>query len=213
MNEEILLKRIILPSAYFPPVSWMALLLNSDDAFVEIQETYPKQTIRNRCQILSANGKTRLSIPVKKVSGNRTKTKEIEVIYEKNWQLIHFRSIESAYNKSPFYFHYRHFLVDFYSKKFALLTELNQESVQLVMQMLKTEKRLNYTTDWQKDIPEYSDFRQAFLDNSFFKFKPYNQVFSDRNSFQPDLSILDLIFNEGPESLRYLRSLLSDYSG
>lgn len=214
MNKDILSQKIILPTAYFPPLSWIALMLNSEEALIEIHETYPKQTLRNRCQILSANGKMNLSVPVKKVAGNNTKTHEIEVLYNENWQQIHFRTIESAYNKSPFYFHYRQFLVDFYSKQFNHLIELNQEAMQIVMKMLKVEKVLSYTSEWQKEMPEHSDFRYNFSDKqSFFQCKPYYQVFSDRHTFQPDLSILDLLFNEGPETLRYLKNSFSDYSG
>lgn len=192
----------------------MAMLLNSDDALLEIHETYPKQTIRNRCRILSANGILRLSVPIEKCNGNQSKTLDIKVLYNENWQQNHLRSIESAYNKSPFFYHYRHLIEAFYAKRFELLTELNHATIQLVLNMLKSEKGLAYTTKWQKDSADYTDLRHIFSDKkSIFRFEPYYQVFSDRHQFQPDLSILDLLFNKGPDAFHYLKKASSVYSG
>ncbi len=207
-------RKYLLPTGYFPPLSWMAMLLNSDDVLLEIHETYPKQTIRNRCRILSANGILRLSVPIEKCNGNQSKTLDIKVLYNENWQQNHLRSIESAYNKSPFFYHYRHHIEAFYAKRFELLTELNHATIQLVLNMLKSEKGLVYTTKWQKDSADYTDLRHTFSDKkSIFQFESYYQVFSDRHQFQPDLSILDLLFNKGPDAFHYLKKASSVYSG
>ncbi len=116
---------ILLSTAYLPPVEYMALLLKYGNAIIEKEETYPKQTYRNRCSILTANGILNLSIPVSKPNGNNTKTKDISIINSSTWYTNHWRAMSSAYSGSPFFLYYKDYLQKFFIGKYDNLLEYN----------------------------------------------------------------------------------------
>ena len=196
-------------TAYFPCISYMARFLAENEPVIEVCETYHKQTYRNRCRVMTANGVESLSVPVVKVNGNHTMTKDIVISYKEHWQQIHRRCLESAYKASPYFDHYYDYLRPIFEGRFERLIDLNDVALRAVLKMLKVNKEVVHTTDYVREAE--NDLREAFSpkkqpDASLFP--SYYQVFSEKYPFAPDLSVLDLIFNEGPEALQYLRALL-----
>ena len=192
-------------TAYFPSISYMARFLAEDEPFVEIWETYHKQTYRNRCRVMTANGVESLSVPVVKVNGNHTMTKDMVISPIEPWQHIHSRCLESAYKASPYFDHYYDYLRPIFEGHFERLVDLNNAALKAVIKMLKANKEIVYTTDYVREAE--NDLREAFspkkqVDASLFP--AYYQVFSEKYPFAPDLSVLDLIFNMGPEAMDYL---------
>lgn len=201
-------------TAYFPSISYMARFLQEDAPVVEVWETYHKQTYRNRCRVMTANGVESLSVPVVKVNGNHTMTKDIVISPIEPWQHIHSRCLESAYKASPYFDHYYNYLQPIFETRFERLIDLNDAALEAVLKMLKVEKEIVHTTDYVREA-EY-DLREAFSPKQFLDaslFTPYYQVFSDKFPFTPDLSILDLLFCEGPEARNYLLAYRGDAIG
>ena len=196
-------------TAYFPCISYMARFLAESEPVVEIWETYHKQTYRNRCRVMTANGVESLSVPVVKVNGNHTMTKDITISPTEPWQHIHSRCLESAYKASPYFDHYYDFLKPIFEGHFERLVDLNDAALQAVLKMLKVNKEIVHTTDYVRDCE--NDLREVFspkkpIDSRLFP--TYYQVFSEKLPFASDLSVLDLIFNEGPEAIDYLKRFL-----
>lgn len=194
---------ILLPTAYLPPVHYFSYLTAAQHVLIEQNETYPKQTFRNRCEILTANGKFSLTIPVVKTFGNRTQTRDIGIFDQQNWQIVHWRTIESAYANSPYFLYYKDLLIPFYQKKYQNLLNFNMEMLMVLMEMLGLETPVTLTTSYQKNTTSFLDLREKITPKEAFTdltFKPYYQVFGNKYGFTPGLSILDLIFNMGEEA-------------
>ena len=196
-------------TAYFPNISYMARFLKEDAPVIEIWETYHKQTYRNRCRVMTANGMESLSVPVVKVNGNHTMTKDMAISPIEPWQHIHSRCLESAYKASPYFDHYYDQLRPIFEGHFERLIDLNDAAMKAIFNMLKVDKEIVHTTDYVHEAE--NDLRETFnpkkqVDASLFP--TYYQVFSEKYPFAPDLSVLDLIFNEGPEANSYLKRIL-----
>jgi len=195
-------------TAYFPSISYMARFLAEDAPVIEVFETYHKQTYRNRCRVMTANGVESLSVPVVKVNGNHTMTKDMAISPIEPWQHIHSRCLESAYKAAPYFDHYYNYLRPIFEGHFNRLIDLNDAALQAVLKMLKIKKDIFHTTDYVRETE--NDLREAFSPKKPFVsnlFPAYYQVFSEKYPFAPDLSVLDLVFNEGPEAMAYLRKL------
>lgn len=193
-------------TAYFPSISYMARFLAEDEPIVEIWETYHKQTYRNRCRVMTANGLESLSVPVIKVNGNHTMTKDMVISPIEPWQHIHSRCLESAYKASPYFDHYYDYLRPIFEGHFNRLVDLNDAALTVVLKMLKVKKDIVHTTDYVREAE--NDLREVFSPKKPFDanlFPTYYQVFSEKFPFAADLSVLDLIFNEGPEAMAYLK--------
>lgn len=207
------MKPLLLPTAYLPPVSWMAVALKHENVSIELHETYPKQTFRNRCNIATANGILSLSIPVIKVNGNHTQTCDILIDNSKNWQQLHWRSIITAYNKSPYFLYYRDLIEPLYYKKFENLINFNQELLNTLLSTLNI--RSKKTTNTKEFIfePEGINLRNSFNPKQYpyqnvIKALPrYMQVFEEIQGFIPDLSVIDLLFNLGTDASTYLSNV------
>ena len=198
----------IFSTAYFPCISYMARFLAEDEPVVEIWETYHKQTYRNRCCVMTANGVESMSVPVVKVNGNHTMTKDMMISPIENWQHIHSRCLESAYKASPYFDHYYDYLRPIFEGHFERLVDLNDAALKAVFKMLKVNKEIVHTTDYVRESDD--DLRKVFTPKKPFDsklFPIYYQVFSEKFPFASDLSVLDLIFNEGPEAMNYLKRL------
>jgi hypothetical protein len=201
---------ILLSTAYFPPISWIASVIQSESISIEIHETFPKQTYRNRCNIATASGILGLTVPVKKTNGNHTKTEDILIDYSTGWQQLHWRSVVTAYNKSPYFLYYRDLLEPIFEKKHQSLVELNDELISLLLKALGCHsKKPVYTREYFHEV-DMADLRNTFhpklnrTDHNPVAMPRYIQVFEEKLGFIPDLSIIDLLFNLGPEAHDYL---------
>lgn len=195
-------------TAYFPCLRYMARFLDETQPVIEVHETYHKQTYRNRCRVMTANGVQALSVPVIKVNGNHTMTRDVAISYVEPWQQIHRRCLESAYKASPYFDHYYDRLRPLFETRFERLIELNDAALQAVLALLKAKKAIVHTTDYvhttEHDLREAFSPKQPAAPDTL---PEYYQVFSAKYPFAPDLSILDLLFNEGPEALSYLHDV------
>jgi len=201
---------LLLSTSYFPPIEYMALLSVFESAVIELNETYQKQTYRNRCKIMTANGCLNLSIPVLRSNGRITKTNDVCLFNKDKWYVNHQRAIDSAYSGSAFYLYYKDELSEFFSGKEESLSELNKSILNKLLELLGVSCNISYSDEFTKPGTNDLDFRFLIspkVENDIIYFKEYYQVFSDRFSFAPNLSILDLIFNMGPESKDYLQSV------
>ncbi len=203
-------KKVILSTAYLAPIQYYTKLLKYDEVFVEKHENFIKQSYRNRCKIYGANGELSLSIPVKKLS-TKTKIKDLLIDYDTNWQKLHWKSIESAYRSSPFFEFYEDDLKPFYEKKYKFLLDLNSEIQNVILEHLDLEINLKFTDKYYNVLTEeLDDFREQIhpkkKDNDVdFITVEYTQVFQEKYGFIPNLSIIDLLFNEGPNAAEFLK--------
>lgn len=191
----------MLTTAYLPPVSWIKAALKADNVIIEACETYPRQTYRNRCRIITANGILPLSIPVTKPGGGKTKTKDIEIFYDDPWQRVHWLSIDIAYSNSPFYLYYKDDLEKFYRKKFRFLLDYNMEILNTIFSLLGETTEISLTEDFIHSPEGILDLRESISPKKADPeghYEPYHQVFEEKHGFVEDLSIIDLLFNEGP---------------
>lgn len=198
-------ERILLSSAYLGPVSYYGALANCSEAQIEQCDHYHKQTYRNRCKIMTGNGVMELSVPVVK-SGNKTAVKDLKIAYVENWQQVHWRAIASAYNSSPFFEYYRDDFEPFYTKKTDYLIDFNMGLTEVVNQLVGIKTPIALTNDYQVSPESAIDLRETFFPKTPNESaKPYYQVFDQKFGFVADLSILDLLFNMGPESILVLK--------
>lgn len=204
---------IVIPTCYIPPITYLAMFLKYETVAIEIQETYLKQTLRNRTFISTANDILPLIVPVNKVNGNHTSTKDIAISYNSNWQVMQWRAICSAYNKSPFFLYYHQEIENIFFKQYTTLLEFNNELLQYFLSKCNIKKDLIFTTEYNKTTEQFNDFRnidfytfqnEIFEKNNEFE---YIQVFSHKFPFQPHVNILDTLFNLGPEVKTLIKSL------
>jgi len=201
---------VLFTTAYLPSLHYMAETIRADVIVIEAFETYTKQTCRNHCAICGPNGIQTLVVPVIKVNGNHTLTKDVLISGHQSWQKIHWRSIETAYNNSPFFLYYQDHLAHLYEKDFRYLLDLNTELLTTLMKLLKIVRSIELTGKFERSPDNLKDMRTIFgMKHSSLKlnYPRYSQVFESRHGFIPGLSILDVIFNLGPESYNYLESI------
>jgi hypothetical protein len=207
----ILESLMLVSTAYFSPILHYAWLLNSNNVSVEQFETYSKQTFRNRCVILSPNGLQSLSVPIIKPFGNKTLTRDIKISYDEAWQQLHWRSIKTAYNSSPFLLYYQDDIKEFFSKKHKFLLDLNEDVIKLINSLMEWDVSIKRTEIFvfpnELSVKDDKRFSLSPKDTHSLGLPPYIQVFSDQYPFFENLSILDLIFNLGPEAEAYLMQL------
>lgn len=201
------MQNILLPVFYLPPVSWFSEFLNAENEIIFEQfENFPKQTYRNRTNIYGANGKLSLIIPINH-NGSRI-LKDIEISYREDWQKLHWKSIKTAYQSSPYFEYYEDKLIKLYESRDKFLLDFNLKSIEIIQKILKTEKAYSLNNEYVK-FPEEVNFRERFSakNPSEYEMDEYYQTFSDKMGFLKDLSILDLICNKGPESVTYLKEI------
>lgn len=203
-------KETIFPTCYFPSVAMTAAMVQKRDnsrLLVEQHETFPKQTYRNRTIIITANGPMTLSVPVVRTNGNHTFTKDITISYAEKWNIIHWRAIESAYNASPYFLYYRDEVEQILMQRYCRLIDLNETIMLFLAKKFKKEWEIVYTSEFLRCDNYYLDYRDSYSykhPEALPHFEKYHQVFDDRLTFNSNVSILDLLFNMGPETTAYL---------
>ena len=198
--------KILVSTAYLPPVEYFSVISHAHEIYIEREENYIKQSYRNRCYILSAHGRQLLSVPVYLGSQHKTPLKEIRIDYSKRWQQVHLRALTAAYNSSPYFQYYFENFEKTISRKIDFLIDLNSELTQPVLDILKLKIKLTCTTDFEPAGFIDNDYRYNISPKkqSQFSVKEYMQVFNNNCRFVQGLSIVDLIFNMGPEAVGYL---------
>ncbi len=200
--------KIILHPSYFPSIAVFAAIVQHDVIW-EAHDNFQKQTYRNRCYICTDQGKHMLTIPIKHVGGNEGRQKYADVTMDNsyNWKKLHWRTLETAYRTSPFFEFYEDEIQPLFFGSESNLFEFNLRTIEIIGSCLDIEVPKEKTDKYAIDPSNHSDAR--FLVQAkkgvAFNFEPYPQVFEDRHGFVPNVSILDLLFNEGPNSIAYLK--------
>ena len=203
-------------TAYFAPIQYYSKLLSDwVDVVIERHENYGKQSYRNRCTILSANGLLDLVVPVVKTGNPKIPITEVEISYDTLWQKQHFKAIESAYRRSPFYEFYIDDLIVFFNRRHRYLYEFNMQIMHTICRLAKIPFLIQESHEYIRSGEGITDLRncihpkvnQRGTDKEFVPL-PYTQVFSDKWGFKANLSILDLLFNCGLEAKKYFCNTL-----
>ena len=208
------MKQTILSSTYFGPVQWYCKLNTYDNILIETCDNYIKQTYRNRCYIASPNGIQALSIPVERPDETpltKTKMKDIQISSHGNWRHIHWNALVSAYGESPFFEYYADDIRPFFEKEWKYLLDYNMEICEKMCELLDIHPNIEKTNDFITDVTGMDDFRDAInpkhpAEDDDFEARVYYQVYRERYGFQPNLSILDLLCNMGPEGIFWLKA-------
>lgn len=200
--------KILIESQYLPSIAYFTLIAHSDEVFIEINENFEKQSYRNRCEIIGSNKVQNLSIPVHH-GGKKIRIKELTIDYKQKWSNNHWRAIQSAYGKAPFFDFYGDYFEQEIKAGYATLFELNSRLLTLCLKLLKLKPNFSELSEYSKYPPEgIIDFRSHVhpkkgIDTlTWFKPKQYHQIFG--KDFVPNMSILDLLFCMGPDALEVL---------
>lgn len=175
-------------------------------------ETFPKQTYRNRCEIMTTAGKTSLVVPVTKPQGNHTLTNNIEICYREPWNRNHWKTLQSGYRSSPFFSFYTDIIQALFESREILLVTHNHNILKTISGLIGIDPSVEFTNDYLKEPQGLLDLRTKFSPKSYrplFEFPRYPQVFEYKYGFMPDLSILDLLFNLGPDAGKYLEGIVN----
>lgn len=203
--------KTLLHPTYFPSIYQMAVMVQSELIILEKFDNYQKQTYRNRCLILGPNGKQVLSVPVNYTQKNRQLYKDVKIANEYNWQSNHLKSLQTAYRTSPFYEYYEEEFLILFEKSFQYLIDLNLQCLEILLSLMQFNPEIVYTESFENVINEVRDHRELVNPNYKIKKMPkYSQVFESKFNFISNLSILDLLFNEGPNTLNYLQTISTD---
>jgi len=196
---------ICLSTAYLAPVEYYAEIAKADTVLLEGCDFYQKQSYRNRCRIAAANGPISLSIPVEKGCEGKVLIRDVRISEHSDWQINHWRSIESAYNSTPFFEYYKDDLLSFYEKKWIFLFDFNREIQFKMLELLDLHKVIQVTGEYKSKLDDtVLDLRETIHPKKgaqSLTCNPYYQVFEQRFDFLPNLSIIDLLFNMGNESI------------
>ncbi|MBV7267869.1 WbqC family protein [Winogradskyella luteola] len=191
---------------YFPNIAHFVAMVRSDSVYFEVCDNYQKQSYRNRTEIYGANGKLALTVPVSYTQKNRQLYKDVKIANEDNWQIQHLKSLQSAYSMSPFFEFYIDDLMPLFEKRFDYILDFNLKCFETLLDSLQIEIITQRTIIFEKSPDNKTDYRSlAKRNHKVESFKSYVQVFSEKHGFISNLSILDLLFNEGPNSELYLK--------
>ena len=205
---------ILLSSAYLAPVQYYSklMLCGTDVAYIEGHDNYTKQTYRNRCIIADANGPLALTIPTEKTGEGKCLMRDIRISDHGNWRHQHWNALEAAYRHTPFFQYYEDDFRPFYEKKINFLYDFNMQLTQLVCSLIGLDVAMKPTDEYVHKTDGMADFRHiitpktSWEEDASFHPEPYYQVFKEKHGFIPNLSIADLLFNMGPESILILNA-------
>lgn len=197
---------VLLSTTYFGPVQWYQKLHRAESVMIEQWESFQKQTYRNRCLIATTNGVQALTVPVER--GTSPTIKDIRISDHGNWRHLHWNALQSAYGESPFFEYYQDDIRPFFEKRWTFLLDFNEEIRQKMCELIDIQPNVSHTEVYDPS-PIMKDFRSAITpkhpapDPDFMP-RPYCQVYQQKHGFLSNLSILDLLFNMGTESIFYL---------
>ncbi|UKM65030.2 WbqC family protein [Flavobacteriaceae bacterium GSB9] len=200
--------KVILHPTYFPNIAHFVAMAQAKEVVFEMEDNFVKQTYRNRTYIYGANGKLALNIPVVHSQKNRQKYRDVKIFNEENWQSQHWKSLLSAYRTSPFFEFYEDELQPLFTQKAEYILDFNLKCIETICDCLQLDLNSSKTNIFEKTVKNKTDARilanakKEVLQN----FERYTQVFCNKHGFISNLSILDLLFNEGPNALNYLES-------
>jgi hypothetical protein len=200
-------KGAVFPMFYLPSVEYFVKVnACKPDILIEREEHFPKQTYRNRANVYTPDGVLTLVVPVVKGSKTHTKIKDVKISYDFEWQRLHWLSLQACYRRSAYFEYYEDEFAVFYEKKFPFLFDYNEHLLLFILKAMRLRVELNYTESYEAEYPSLIDYRKTFnpKKETDFNQKPYFQVFEDRKGFLKNLSIIDLLFNQGPNSINYL---------
>ena len=201
----------LLQTTYFGPVQWYQKLKRYDHCVIEQYDSYQKQTYRNRCVIATANGLQALTVPVdhSPLTIDHVQCKDLRISDHNQWRRVHWNALQSAYSESPFFEYYADDIRPFFEQKYEFLIDFNEAIRQKMCELLDIETSVSYSSGFRVHGSGFKDFREVIhakhpQDDPEFQPRSYWQVFQHRYGFQPNLSILDLLFCMGPEAVFYL---------
>lgn len=198
---------ILLPALYLPNISYLQTIKNNDGPIVVEQfENFPKQTFRTRTQIATANGVLDLLVPIQHGKKQRQVMKDVLINYDHPWQRLHWLSLQTAYRSSAYFEFYEDDFRGFYEKEYSHLLEFHVDQLKLILKLLKINREILLSEKYEVESPNEIDYRKVIhpkMPSLLQQHKPYYQLFEDKNGFLPDLSIIDLLFSQGPQSKNY----------
>lgn len=210
--KNVKMQAVLLSSAYFGPIQWFQKLSRHENCLVERFDHFQKQTYRNRCVIMTANGRQTLTVPVEHVAGMAL-MRDVRISDHGNWRHLHWNALRAAYGETPFFDYYADDIHPFFERKYNFLYDFNFEITQVLCTLLDIHPNLKPTENF---APKGSccpltaaDLRETIhpkhpLPDDEFRPRRYWQIHEQKHGFQPNLSILDLLFNQGNESIFYL---------
>lgn len=205
----------LLTSAYLAPIRYYARLYAAQQVVIETHEHYVKQTYRNRCLIAGPNGVQALTVPIEKPAFGKAAMRDIRISDHGNWRHLHWNALQSSYERSPFFDYYADDLRPFYEKRIDFLLDFNEglqntilDLLDLTPEILHTETYLTTPEAHMTDLREVITPKVSWTEDTDFCAVPYYQVFAQKHGFIADLSIIDLLFNMGPEARLILKRSL-----
>ncbi len=197
----------LLCQTYFPNIAYLCVFAQYSNVLIEAHDSYQKQTFRNRTLIYAANGVLPLTIPVHFTQKKRQLYRDVKVVSYENWQSTHLKSLQSAYRTSPFYEHYEDAFVHLFERKIDYLFDFNQHCLEVLLDCLDLNSNISKTESFVKNPSNADDYRALVHPSktNSTSFDSYLQVFQPKHGFKQNLSGLDLLFNEGPNALNYLK--------
>lgn len=200
--------KAVLFSSYFPPIQYISKFFLYNNIYIDIFENYQRQTYRNRCEIITANGKANLSVPI--IKSYRQYFKDTQIDYSLNWQKNHYMALVSAYKNSAFFDFYIDSFNFIFKNKEKFLFDLNHKILENCFKILGVKPKFEYSKSFinQEDtlnLRELISPKSKIIDKDF-ELSEYYQVFKERHGFIPNLSIIDLLFNQGPQSIIIIKN-------